>query len=1265
MVAPLLRQTLLFLCVIVQSQPYQNVYYVKTLGSPCPNDTTYAECKTFDWYHKNTSDWSKTDAIMLFQNGTHSLDGFIMVNNTHNFTMYGVGNVPKSGDGLPKPSTNISCTGSNNSGLYFSNSTDINVHNLHFESCGGSCLLDKKHCVQVITSLAFVSVQNVNISNVVINNTKGYGLFMFNIRGTNLVANSAFLHAKRDPHIPESGNAKVWFQHDFTRSHETNLQFTSSWFMYGENNQSSLAAGGLNVYINSSIPARITIFNVTAQSNTGTNGNLALYLVDYATDNGSSVVIKRSHILDGRGLKGGGIRLWSHTSHKAGISFTLGTHSILSVMDSVFHNNFVKQTGGALYIAFYNNGTSQSYDGILRRVIIKNCNFTENGGNGAAIEIIQHSLSSHSATPLFHTSIENCKFVNNYKPSNVDGPILDLIRVEVSISKSTFIGSNTTVMTLRNTILNLYDDILFANNTGVIGGALKLCEASLIFGHNGTDVRFVNNSARKGGAVYIQQACMDTSPLCFFQPSFPKSTPIKEFEKLIRFTFVNNSAEIAGDAIYGGDFDRCSTIVPFTNTNSQESHNYLQFKYIFKKVFHMQEQKGPSWVSSGPQQVCFCQGSQRNNNRSCETEMEPFGVYPGEHFVISMITVGQMHGSTAGMINASLECKDARNHILVKLNPPEVSSECTNMIFALHSNTNSAIVKFEPVTSELTTRYNITPVELNINILQCPLGFKLTKSPPYECVCSPSLSKFLHDYSKYGYSPVNCNVTSKVISVPSRRLWFGCFDRQYQNNTANCSSLMVTPNCNYYCSQTSNIINVSISYLDSQCSPNHTGIMCGACKPGYSRILGSILECRKDCTNTNLFFLIPFFFASGIILIIIIMALNLTVTEGTLNGLLVYTMVIQTHHSYFPENNPSTIGQICWVFISWINLTFGIRACFYKDMDAYQYTWILFAQGFYLLSLLVLIIFLTRKFIFFTRLFGRNIIKVLATVLFLLYSNIAFAVFIAAQYATMHYSTPNATLSSKPVWYLDGNVPYLGSKHAPLFLVAMLWWIAMCFYVLSLLLIQCLQKQPNIWCLRWIITLKPFYDAYTGPCRDNYRFWPGFLLFMRTGFYFMNSLIPAYSVVFYQVKMLTTAALCVVIMSLACIFPHGVYKRWPLNVLEFSFFLNLCITSGILGLSSHLRQRYYAVNTSVSIAAFTFLGILAYHFHRQIKDTKRWRKFIAWLSVRSRISRIVKREQSREIDNFLNSSDERAFLLPQPLPPVVKFDQCREPLVEA
>ena len=139
---------------------------------------------------------------------------------------------------------------------------------------------------------------------------------------------------------------------------------------------------------------------------------------------------------------------------------------------------------------------------------------------------------------------------------------------------------------------------------------------------------------------------MDTSPVCFFQPSFPQGTPVEKFYQMA-LTFCNNSAEIAGDAIYGGDLDRCTTNVPFTKNGSQHHH---VFQDIIHAVFHTEEQKGPSWISSigNPHQACFC--DQQENNYTCKTKHEPITVYAGEQFTLLMITVGQMDGLTLGTI---------------------------------------------------------------------------------------------------------------------------------------------------------------------------------------------------------------------------------------------------------------------------------------------------------------------------------------------------------------------------------------------------------------------------------------------------------------------------------------------------------------------------------------------------------------------------------------------------------------------------------------
>ena len=160
----------------------------------------------------------------------------------------------------------------------------------------------------------------------------------------------------------------------------------------------------------------------------------------------------------------------------------------------------------------------------------------------------------------------------------------------------------------------------------------------------------------------------------------------------------------------------------------------------------------------------------------------------------------------------------------------------------------------------------------------------------------------------------------------------------------------------------------------------------------------------------------------------------------------------------------------------------------------------------------------------------------------------------------------------------------------------------------------------------------------------------------------MNSLVPSHIGTFFQMKMLIMAVSFVLIISLACISPQGVYKRWPINILEFSFYLNLCITSGFLGLNYNKQKNVSIVYTSVSIAAITFFGILVYHCYSQVKSTKAWKKLSTWTSVQASFVR----NRTKQPDHHSNEEcNERDQLLPQALPAVISFDHLCEPLVEA
>ena len=387
--------------------------------------------------------------------------------------------------------------------------------------------------------------------------------------------------------------------------------------------------------------------------------------------------------------------------------------------------------------------------------------------------------------------------------------------------------------------------------------------------------------------------------------------------------------------------------------------------------------------------------------------------------------------------------------------------------------------------------------------------------------------------------------------------------------------------------------------------------------------------------------------------------LNVTVTEGTINGLIFYASFLFTCRNYFffdsQHHTLKRFATSLWIFIAWLNLDSGFDTCAYNGMTGYQYIWIIFGFAFYLLFIQAVMIILSRKFIFFTRLFGRNVLKVLATLLFLTHSQLMYASFHTFQYAHLFVSTQNG-IKDFIVWRFDGNIPYFGLKHMTLLVLSAICILLMLFSILCLLFIQCLQKQNDRWYLRWVERLRPFFEAFTGPCHDNYRFWPGLLHLLRTLIYALSMYFNSYQSYYRRWKMLVTAAFCVLIMTLAFIFPHGVYKKWFLNVLEFSLLLNLCILCIFLGYYKYAHQPLFL---SVSLVMVTCFGLLLYHIHQQIKRTKGWSKIIKWISVRMQQCR---KRRSSPYTSKLN--EECDLLLPQPLPTVARFRDYREPLLD-
>jgi len=285
------------------------------------------------------------------------------------------------------------------------------------------------------------------------------------------------------------------------------------------------------------------------------------------------------------------------------------------------------------------------------------------------------------------------------------------------------------------------------------------------------------------------------------------------------------------------------------------------------------------------------------------------------------------------------------------------------------------------------------------------------------------------------------------------------------------------------------------------------------------------------------------------------------------------------------------LNDFLTIFIAWLNLDLGIQTCFYNGMDAYAKTWLQFAFPIYIWLITILIIILSQQYRTVALLIGCNAVKVLATLFLLSYAKLLRAIMATFSVAFLAY--PDG--STKALWLHDGTIPYFHEKRIPLFAVSLLFGIVSLPYVFSLLFVQCLQRNSHMRMFSWVNKLKPIFDAYSGPYKDKYRFWTGFLLLIRCILFVtfaVNSLgAPG-------VNLLAIAVACMCLLPLC----RGVHRKWPLDILEFSFIFNL----GILSLATAYilnngGSQVAVTSISTTIAFGTFIGILVWHAYNEIR----------------------------------------------------------------
>ena len=283
----------------------------------------------------------------------------------------------------------------------------------------------------------------------------------------------------------------------------------------------------------------------------------------------------------------------------------------------------------------------------------------------------------------------------------------------------------------------------------------------------------------------------------------------------------------------------------------------------------------------------------------------PHSIYPGQTISISVVVVGQDWGTVAGSVYAQflqssiLKYKaefytsqgvqsvtqkrcNVLNYTVFSEDGDEVDQ---TLVFTAHNyivpnfyieNNYDLELDWDEtykITDETINKlhYSDNPVYVNISFSPCPSGFMLTKIKPFRCDCNKLLQQI---------PGVQCFIEEHIIGR-SGLVWVGMIDDDNGTNGTVAASQYCPLN---YCSKTAN--NVTLSEPDSQCNYNHSGTLCGGCQPGLSLTLGSA-QCLP-CSNDYLGLFVPFSIVGPAIIVGVIKLLDLTIPQGTLDGLVFY-----------------------------------------------------------------------------------------------------------------------------------------------------------------------------------------------------------------------------------------------------------------------------------------------------------------------------------------------------------------------------------------
>ena len=237
----------------------------------------------------------------------------------------------------------------------------------------------------------------------------------------------------------------------------------------------------------------------------------------------------------------------------------------------------------------------------------------------------------------------------------------------------------------------------------------------------------------------------------------------------------------------------------------------------------------PLEIATHSYKVCLCLGSTAGSLPEWMEEDEcpqngHVAVYRGQSFNMTVAGVGQYNYPFPSLLRTTVNSASGSARLGTRQSAQELSSRCTDVTYSITCTESEVKLYLLIFTENLMKSENARmllnlPAVINATLLSCPFGFELTGTPP-TCDCAAPLRQV---------AGISCDIDTTLIHHPPS-MWIG----RYTTDDV----IVVHRNCPFdYCKPEKTSVNLSTP--DEQCASNRAGILCGACQPGFSLVLGT------------------------------------------------------------------------------------------------------------------------------------------------------------------------------------------------------------------------------------------------------------------------------------------------------------------------------------------------------------------------------------------------------------------------------------------